>query len=486
MKSCLSILLAVVLTVANQAFAQNAKTKRRPATTSVLSATTAANQNTGRIFSQKATNVPASAPFSIQMSAISWTGAPTLQSYAMGQFQGYLLLIGGRTNGFHGTSDNESTFPTKYSNTNMFVLDVANQKVWSLPVPAAVKGQLSSSNMEYEQDGNVLYCIGGYGSSCGNDSAACYQTFPTLTAINVPNAINAIQSNNPGALAASILAVTDERMRITGGSLHKLGNWFYLVMGHNYNTQYRGGVTGIYSQQVRRFQIGNTGSSLSIQNYQAYNAPWSGAFLSDQFHRRDLNVVETVMPDNTTGLTVYGGVFTQQSGAYLNPIYMFQTPAGSPYFGIDTTYKQSFNLYDCAHIGLYSSRTRQMMTSLLGGITFYYYDKKGKLEESNLLNFMPFSNWATTIVRNADFTTYEIPQQTPTLPGYIGSDAVFIPATNTPIYPGTKGIIDYDKLGSGRILLGWVYGGIVATAPQSSEFNPTFANNKLYEVYLNR
>ena len=36
------------------------------------------------------------------------------------------------------------------------------------------------------------------------------------------------------------------------------------------------------------------------------------------------------------------------------------------------------------------------------------------------------------------------------------------------------------------VLVGWMYGGIWATADQASEFNPTFANQKVYEVWMNR
>ena len=333
-----------------------------------------------------------------------------------------------------------------------------------------------------------MYCIGGYGSNCAADSPDCYQTFPMLTAINVPNAIAAITSGNAAGLQASISTITDERMRVTGGSLRKIGEWFYLVMGQNYNAMYKGAVTGIYTQQVRKFQIGNNNGQLSINNYTAYDVPWSTAPMSEQFHRRDLTVAETVMDDGTPGITVYGGVFTPTGGTgFQNPVYIYQDGQGNTTFALDQGFEQKLNVYDCAYTTLYDPTAQNMYTTLLGGITYYYYDKDGNLVESNQMNFLPFSKNLTTVVRNSSSkTSVEYPQQTPALPAFIGSDAEFIPSSQIAMYQGMDDVMDYSQLPTGKTLLGWMYGGILATAEQSSEFNPTFANNKIYEVWITK
>ena len=52
---------------------------------------------------------------------------------------------------------------------------------------------------------------------------------------------------------------------------------------------------------------------------------------------------------------------------------------------------------------------------------------------------------------------------------------------------GTHEVIDYSRLPAGdSVRVGWMYGGIFATADQSSEFDPTFASDRIYEVWLHR
>ena len=433
-----------------------------------------------------AINAQSNPGFTLQLEDSGNNIAPKLQSYCIASSGGKWLLFGGRINGFHGTSDMESTFPSQYSNRYFWVIDPVNQRSWKADLPAGFKYQLSSTNMEFYQDGDVLYCAGGYGSHCDQDSASCYQTFPNLTAVRVSGLINAIVSGQTSNLGQYISTLTDERMRVTGGSLKKLGDWFYLCFGHNYYTQYKGGVTGIYTDQIRKFKIQMGKSGLSIADYQVFTDP-TNLQPEGEFHRRDLNVMETIMPDGSAGLTAYGGVFTQYGGAWFHPISIAQSASGTTTTSVDVSFNQKFNLYDCANISMYDAGSKTMYSSLIGGITFYYYNKNGEMEPSNGLNFMPFSNNITTLARSSNGKTVEYPQQSPALPGFIGSNAVFIPASTTALYTsgGAHDIIDYQRIPSGSpILIGYVYGGILATAEQSSEFNPTFASAKIYSVYL--
>lgn len=424
-----------------------------------------------------------SAPFTITLVEVTGANTPALQSFVFGQANGLWLMTGGRTNGFHGTSDNESTFPTKYSNTNMFVYDPVANKQYKMAIPEAYALQLQSTNMNYCQDGDYLYCIGGYGSNCATDSPDCYQTFPNLTAINVPKAIAAIQAGNATDLAAAINSITDDRMQVTGGALHKLGDWFLLTVGQNYNTIYKGGITGIYTEQVRKFKITNTDGVPAITDYQAIDCPFPTAEDEfNQFHRRDLTVAEAVLEDGAAGLTIFGGVFTKHGGAYANPISIGNS--GNLYI-LHDEFSQKFNLYECANIPMYDATTQMMYTVLLGGISDYYYDKNGTLMPGNPLNALPFSNHVTTVVSKNGGAMVEYPQQTPALPAFIGSDAEFVPDASLALYQNSEGIIDFSKLPTtGSVTLGVMYGGILATAQQSSEFNPTYASNKIYKVVL--
>ncbi len=420
----------------------------------------------------------AQAPYTVTVKFLNSGKLPPLQSFCHAVSQGKVLLFGGRTNGFHRTSDRESTFPSKFANDSFYVVDLSSWQVWRAAVPSVFLPALSATNMQFYQDGKILYCNGGYGSTCPQDSASCYQTFPNLTALNVPNIIASITNGKPVS-TSDIITITDDRMRVTGGELEKLGNTFYLAFGHNFNTIYKGGITGIYTERIRRFQINFDGKNLSIANYDSISTPLTYQGLS-QFHRRDLNIVPSVMPDQTIGLSALGGVFTTQAGPFPNPISIFQTGTVQ----IDTSFQQNLCLYECAKVLMYDPTAKNMYTSLLGGITNYYY-QGDSLIPSNLYNFMPFFDHVSPIARDANGNYTEYPQPAPALPGFIGSNAVFIPASGVNFYGGTNDIIDYSQL-QGNTLVGWMYGGILASAQQANEFNPTYASSNVYEVWIQK
>jgi hypothetical protein len=427
-------------------------------------------------------------PYTITVQPISGQSpsTPALQSFCYASYKGLLLIVGGRTNGFHRTSTQESTFPTKFDNNNFVVLDPTTGNSYSAPVPAEWLPFLHLTNMQSYQDGTTLYLIGGYGSTCSTDSAGCYQTFPNLTCIDVAGLVTAV-INGTGNLGQYMVGSTDERLRVTGGSLHKLGDWFYLVFGQNYNSIYKGGVTGIYTEEIRKFQIGFNGSNIPfVQNYQAITTPAVYAGVS-QFHRRDLNVVPAINPaDGSLSLTAYGGVFTPTAGPFPNPIMITQDGQGNTRVKIDNAFQQRFALYECATVQIWDPAVGGTYTSFLGGITNYYYDKTGRITPSGINNYMPFFNHVSTIVRSPQGVSAEYPQYLPALPGYIGANAVFIANPGVQMQ-GNPDIIDYSTIAAGApVLIGWMYGGIKATAEQASEFNPTFSNGTIYSVYLQK
>jgi hypothetical protein len=427
-----------------------------------------------------------SAPFKISIEQGANQPAPPLQSFAIGASGGKWLLVGGRTRGFHRTSQPEATFPSKYANEYIYVIDYANDFAWKVGLPPKLKPLLRGSNMEYYQDGDVLYLVGGYGSTCNDDKPECYQSFPNLTAIKVPDLIQAITSGKLSDIAQYIVTISDERMRVTGGDLRKIGDYYYLVFGQNYDNIYKGAYTGKYTEQVRRFKIKFDGKTLAISDYQAFTDP-AGSGPQSQYHRRDLNVVEAIRGDGAKGISVYGGVFTPNGAAWRNPIYIDQDAAGNTKVTVDTSFQQKMNLYECPKLLMFDPASKTMYTALFGGISYYYYNKQGELEESNLDNWMPFINTITTLARRADGTTMEWPQPPANaLPGLMGANAVFVAADGLAGYAGSHEVLDYSRLPAGKVLLGRIYGGILATAAQSSEFNPTYASATIYEVYLER
>ncbi|MRG43713.1 hypothetical protein GFS24_01240 [Chitinophaga sp. SYP-B3965] len=422
----------------------------------------------------------AAQPYTITLTPSSVnTKAPALQSFCIGTSGNYWLLIGGRTNGFHGTGGSSSTFPSSFDNQNIYVVDPNSNNVWSAPIPAKFLYQLRSTNMPYYQDGSMLYCIGGYGNGCPSDTPGCYQTFPNLTAINVPGLINAIRSGSTN-LTPFINSISDNRMKVTGGTLTKLNGFFYLAFGQNYNGKYKPGVDGKYTEQVARFQISNVNGVPSVSNYTTITSPLKYQDLP-QFHRRDFNGVPYVTPQGSQGFAVLGGVFTSRGGPFPNPAYISYMGAVT----VDVNFAQKFCLYDCASISLYNTRNQQSYVTMIGGITDYYFGEDGDTIPSNAGNFMPWFNHASTIVYTSKGVT-EYPQAKVKLPGYIGANAVFVPSPMTPLYLGINGVIDYAKLPNGSSMIGWMYGGIEATAPQSNGFNPTNSSNVIYTVTLSQ
>lgn len=422
----------------------------------------------------------AQAPYTISLKKAANQPAPALQSFCIAVQNGLWLVVGGRTNGFHGTAGSGSTFPSSESNKFIWVIDPVNNKSWKGNIPTALQYQLSSTNIAFYQDGNTLYCIGGYGAGCANDG--CYQTFGQITAIDVQRTIAGVQ--NGFALNNYITTTQDSRMAVTGGYLVKLNDWFHLVMGQNYTGKYSGAVTGKYTEQIARFKIGTSGGNPVVNNYTTITTgeQYNGA---NQFHRRDYPSVTMVMPANrNVGVGVFAGVFNNQGGPFVNPVY-FEDMGFNTLARVDTSFKQRFCMYDCAAISCYNSATTEAYISFIGGITDWYIDDSGNEVPGNASNFMPWFNRVSTIVRTAN-TTKEYPQKNTTLPGYIGANAAFIIAPNTPVMSKTTDVIDYARLGSGNTLIGWMYGGIEATAPQSSGLNPTNASSTIYEVWLQK
>ena len=47
-------------------------------------------------------------------------------------------------------------------------------------------------------------------------------------------------------------------------------------------------------------------------------------------------------------------------------------------------------------------------------------------------------------------------------------------------------VVNFDALPVGKTLVGHLYGGIHAMGPQISFVNPSYANNMIYEVYVQK
>ena len=256
--------------------------------------------------------------FTIALEPVNISSLVGIQSYAYGQANGKWLIIGGRKDGLHQRQP-FAAFDATGLNNDLTVLDPLTMQKWTAPLSSLsvdLQEQLSSTNMEFHQDGNYLYLIGGYGySSTMND----HITYSKLCAVDVPNVINAITNSQP--FTSYFRQYADTNFAVTGGHLKKINDTYYLVGGQNFIGRYNPmgpnhgpGFFQQYTDQIRKFILIDNGVSLTLSNYQTITD-------SLAFHRRDYNMVPQILQNGNEGLTVFSGVFqTAADIPYLNAV----------------------------------------------------------------------------------------------------------------------------------------------------------------------
>src|SRR5579864_9450507 len=126
------------------------------------------------LFLSAVVHPPADLPFTVEASedaASQFPGAPRLQSFSFGQWEGRWVFIGGRIAGYHSVGGGSADFLRADANPDIWVVDTTVQpaKTFHLPVDrlpsafAPIKDQWASTGQLYFQDGDQLYISGGYG-----------------------------------------------------------------------------------------------------------------------------------------------------------------------------------------------------------------------------------------------------------------------------------------------------------------------------------
>lgn len=394
----------------------------------------------------------------IVLQEITIPNMPGLQAFAWGQHEGEWLLIGGRTDGLHQRQP-FAAFLAADNNTTAYVVNPQAQQVWSASLatlPTAVYMQLQSTNMEFQQVGDMLYIIGGYGYST---VAADHITHPRLTAVNVPDLITAIKTGQP--VAAHVRSVVDNRMEVTGGYLGLLGDTYMLVGGQRfvgrYNPQgpdFGPGFIQQYTNAIRRFRITDDGTSLGIADYEQ-------VVDTVNLHRRDYNLVAQVFPDGSWGYTAFSGVF--QYGANIPWLNTVDIDASG--YTVVPGFEQLLNQYHGAHLAAYSASANRMSSVFFGGIGRYYFDANDQLIDDAAV---PFVNTISRVQREANGSMEEA--AIGEMPALMGASAEFIRVPEVPEV--FDGVIALDDLQGDTVLAGHIVGGI-----QSSARNIFFVNN---------
>ncbi|PLW94470.1 MAG: hypothetical protein C0591_12770 [Marinilabiliales bacterium] len=410
--------------------------------------------------------------YQLELTPVEIQELPGIHSYAFAQHDDKWLIIGGRLDGLHARQP-FNTFPYPYNNSDIYVIDINTLQFWTASVGSLstnLSEQLQSTNMNFFQDGDSLYIIGGYAYSPTADD---HITFPYLTSVQVSSLMDAIINGNP--ITPFFKQIADDHFAVTGGQLGKIENTFYLVGGQRfeglYNPMGHPTFTQTYADQIQKFTIDNSGNQLSYDNYTS---------ISDPVHlrRRDYNLIPQMFPDGTEGYTISSGVF--QATVDLPFLYPVDINANE-YMPI-TNFNQYLSNYHSATACLYDHASNQMHAIFFGGMSQYYYQDGELIQDDQV----PFVKTISRLTRFSDSSLQEY-QLSVEMPALLGASAEFILNENLPHYDSD--IIKLDVIDQDTILIGHVFGGIYSPTLNpfsNNQTSETNAENTIYAIKLIR
>lgn len=412
-------------------------------------------------------------PFNIMLEPVNISELGGLHSYAVGQHDGKWLIIGGRLDGLHQRQP-FAAFDAAGNNNQLIVVDPIAEQKWSAPLsslPIAMQEQLSSTNMEFYQEGDYLYFLGGYGYSA---SLGDHTTYPNLTAINVPDVIDAVI--NDTNFTSFFRQINDPVFQVTGGRLKKIGSNYYLLGGQKFLGRYNPmgpdhgpGFIQEYTDAVSVFSLTDDGITVTVNHLPSYSD-------TENLHRRDYNAEPQIMPNGEEGITMFSGVFQP----LVDLPFLNSVDIDANGYTVNNDFQQYYNHYHCPALPLYSATNNEMHTVFFGGIA-QFYDNNGTLVQDD---DVPFVKTIARVTRdqNGSMIEYKLPIEMPTL---LGAGAEFIPNKNIPHY--SNEVFMLDEITSDSTLMGYIYGGISSTAPNiffSNTGDQSSANNQIFKVYL--
>ncbi len=409
--------------------------------------------------------------FTVDIEEIAIPNFPALHSGAHAELDGKWIFIGGRNNGLHGFQTANS-FPFNGINNTIYVVDFETQDIFSYSCDSLsedIREAITSSNMQFYQDGNTLYMQGGYG---WNEAQQEYITFPTLTAINLPGLVDAVM--NGTSITSYFRQVADEQLAITGSHMQKLNNKFHIVFGHRFDGTYSHNQVGnfftqTYSNSLRSFTINDDGTNLSVSDFTEQTD-------TNNFHRRDYNLVPQIFPNREEGFTAFSGVF--QKGIDIPYFTTIDINSGGATHV--PGFNQNLSQYHSAVVPLYDSIGNTMHSLFFGGMSMYKLDTV----TSELItdSLVPFVSTISKVTRSAEntLTEYLLPDS---MPGFLGSNAHFIPLPTIEKY--NNSVLKLNAI-TGRTLIGHIVGGIESPEKNISETDPTIsiASARIFEVYI--
>jgi hypothetical protein len=411
-------------------------------------------------------------PYEVHITPVEINGLFGHHSFAFGNYQYEYLLVGGRRDGIHARQP-FNAYPKKHNNTDLVLIDLYNKTSLYFPInklKSSIQEQLQSSNMNFYQEGNLLYIIGGYAYSKKKKD---HITFPFLTIIELRETITAIKENrNP---APFIHQIKDERMAVTGAQLGKMGNTFYLIGGHRFDGRYNpmNNPTFVqtYKDEIASFMIDFSSKKIRISNYKT---------TKDVIHlrRRDYNLIPRIASNGNVCYTISSGVFQIQADApFTYPIDIQPDHIYTPY----PQFTQFLSHYHSAKASFHD-RLRQTNTTLFfGGLSQYYWQNDSLIYDEEV----PFVKTLSILHRNSnnEFSEYMLPEE---MPAFLGASAEFL---LHPSLPNKQGVIYTEAFQTDTVIIGYLLGGIESSAKnpfQNNETELTKAHANCYQVTLVR
>lgn len=415
------------------------------------------------------------APFEITIEPLTVPGLSGIQSYAFGQANGKWLIVGGRLDGLHRRQPNVS-FDIAGNNNQLIVVDPVTLQTWQAPLttlPTSIQEQLSSTNMEFYQENDYLYCIGGYGySPTVND----HTTHNKLTAIEVSDVINAVINNT--SLLPYFRQITDNQFQVTGGRLKKINSTYYLLGGQKfigrYNPQGPNNGPGFiqeYTNAIRKFNLVDDGVNIAVTHLTPH-------IDIANLHRRDYNAEQQILPNGDEGITMFSGVFQPN----VNLPFLNSVTVDDSGYAVNNTFQQYYNHYHCPVLPIYSELDNEMHTIFFGGIA-QFYDNDGVLVQDDNV---PFVNTIARVTRdsNGDMAEYKLPIEMPSL---LGSGAEFIPNLSFPHFDNE--VFKLDDVMFNDTLIGYIYGGISSSQPNiffTNDGTQSDASSQIFKVLIKK
>jgi len=409
--------------------------------------------------------------FTLRLEPSTLTSAPAVHSGAYGTYNNKWFFIGGRKNGLHGFNS-PFAFPSSGINDMVYVVDPAANQSWSASLatlPDYLREPVTSSNMQFYLNDSMLYMIGGYG---WKDSLQDFVTWPTLTAVNINGLMNAVIHSQP--VDSFFRQITDPAFAICGAHLQKLDSTYYLVFGHRFDGIYnRSDTSGFfvqtYSNEIRKFQIADDGIHLSINNYTAIRD-------TDNFHRRDYNLLPLFDPYRGEGLLAFSGVFRRHIDLpFFTPIEIYKDTVI-----VRNDFNQNLSQYHSATCALFDSVNYIQHNLFFGGVSMYYVDTLTGLTVTD--SFIPFVQTISNVARDIDLNYHEINAGIK-MPALLGTNAYFFYDLNVPMF---RNHFVHLNLLPHHQRLGYIIGGIESPELNISLTDPALssASTRIFEVYL--